>query len=935
MLACAIVSPHAPAAAADAAAVPKPAAPTVAAAPTPRGPCRPNPLGTRQLYLRGDFNQWAAEDSRALYWNCSRFEGVVTLEGSTRFKFGDDGWAADADFGAGALDSTLLAPKGPELRREFHGTYRMLLDMADSTTTPNLLVQACPAQAGPTPTLFLRGAMTGWSALDDYAFQYSCDAWYLNVTLTGRTEFKVADIGWLPASTYGAKGGLGDVAANVPFHLSTGDVANLAFDFKGEHTLRLAFPGGMPTLGIGPLTWANPRQERVSDPVALSLRHDSRAASDKSPFGAMPAGTEAGFVLHGGPGVAEAWLVLESRLLTGNQDLLEYREIARLPMTRSGSGDDLAWHASHRFDAKGVYGYWFLVRVGAQWFAYQNNRDVVPWTREKGSNGVGAVDALGAPAGFATAPLALGSVSPATVRRYRLTVYDPAFEVPSWARDAVFYYIFPDRFRNGDPSNDPKPGVTRYHDKTVELHNDWNQLPFKPHSGDGSDDLYSNDFFGGDIAGIIEKLDYIADLGANTLYITPLFRASSNHKYDTADYHQVDPGFGSNADFARLASEAAKRGIRLLPDVSLNHVGADSLYFDRYGNFGGQGAFANGRINPASPYADWFSFDATQSEPDRQYRGWVGVKDLPELDKSSASFRRFAFADPDSVMLLWLDQGAAGWRMDVAPWVPDDFWREWRSAIRAHKPDALLVSEAWFDASKFLLGDMFDASMNYIFRNVVLDYAAGGDAQASYPSLELVREAYPPQSLHAAMNLLSGHDVARTLHVLGWKPDVVDPAAITLAKQRLRLAMFFQLSYPGAPAIFYGDEVGVTGGDDPYNRGTYPWADRGGKPDLALLADVKALLAMRKAHPVLSHGSLDAPLLLDAHRIVLLRRDGAAWAVTATNNAQVATTVRITLPADAPASFRDALTGEMHAVGADHVLEFAVPALFGTALVAD
>ena len=349
-------------------------------------------------------------------------------------------------------------------------------------------------------------------------------------------------------------------------------------------------------------------------------------------------------------------------------------------------------------------------------------------------------------------------------------------------------------------------------------------------------------------------------------------------------------------------------------------------------NFGGQGAFANGKINPDSPYADWFSFDRTQSEPDRQYRGWVGVHDLPEINKSSTSFRRFAYGDPDSVMLHWLDQGAAGWRMDVAPWVPDDFWREWRSAIRAHKPDALLVSETWFDASKFLLGDMFDSTMNYIFRNVVLDYAAGGDAQASYPSLELVREAYPPQALHALMNLLSGHDVARTLHVLGWKSEVVDPAAIALAKQRLRLAMFFQMSYPGAPAIFYGDEVGVTGGDDPYNRGTYPWADRGGKPDLALLADVKSLLAMRKAHPVLSHGSLDAPLLLDAHRIVLLRRDGAAWAVTATNNAQATTTVRVTLPADAPVSFRDGLTGEMHMVGADHVLEFSVPALFGTAL---
>ena len=804
--------------------------------------------------------------------------------------------------------------------------------MTDSTTHPTLRIDDCPAAPLAT-TLFLRGA-SDWTALDDFAFRFSCDAYYLNVDLHGPREFKIADIAWTPATTFGGRAGaVTTLLAGDAIALASDEVDNLKFDFDGVHTLRLAFPGGMPTLGIGPKSWVGPDEDKVTDPFALSLRHDSRALGDKAPFGAVTAGTEVTFALHAPAGVESASLVLESRRLEGNQDILEYRELARLPMRRETDAGGDIWRAAHRFEAKGVYGYWFLVRIGGHQFAYQNNGDVVPWTREKGSNGVGSVEAFDAPPAFDAPDATVPSKS--LVRRYRLTVYDPAFAVPAWARDAVYYYIFPDRFRNGDPGNDPRPGVAKYHEHTVELHADWNEKPFKPGSGDGSDDQYSNDFFGGDIAGIIEKLDYIAGLGANTLYVTPLFRASSNHKYDTADYHHVDPGFGTDADFARLASEAARRGMRLIPDTSLNHVGQDSVYFDRFGNFDGQGAFANGKVNPASPYASWFTFDPSQAQPDRQYKGWVGVADLPELDKLSASFRQFAFGDPDSVMLHWLDQGAAGWRMDVAPWVPDDFWREWRKAIRAHKPDALTIAETWFDASKFLLGDMFDSTMNYIFRDSVLEYAAGGDAREQYRNLELLREAYPPPAFGALMNLLSTHDTARSLHVLGWTPEARDPASITRAKQRLRLAMFFQAIYPGAPAIFYGDEVGVTGGPDPDNRGTYPWADRGGKPDELLLEDVRAMLAMRKAHPVLRHGSLDAPLLLDAHRIVLLRRDGKAWAVTATNNDAAAATLRIALPADAPRHFRDALTGATHTVGADGVIEFVAPRVFGTALIAD
>jgi len=269
----------------------------------------------------------------------------------------------------------------------------------------------------------------------------------------------------------------------------------------------------------------------------------------------------------------------------------------------------------------------------------------------------------------------------------------------------------------------------------------------------------------------------------------------------------------------------------------------------------------------------------------------------------------------------------------VAPWVPDDFWREWRQAVKGHKPDALTIAETWFDASKHLLGDSFDSTMNYIFRNTVLDYAAGGAADKLYANLELLREAYPPQSLFALMNLLSTHDQARALHHLGYLDDG-DAAKLKDAKQRLRLALLFQMSYPGAPTIYYGDEVGVAGGDDPFNRAPYPWADEGGQPDEALLAEFKRLVQLRQQHPVLRHGSLSAPLHLDAHSIVLLRQDGEDWALTATNNAASTRTLTLKLPTQLrDKRLRDALNGETLQVSARGELQLEMPALFGRVLV--
>jgi cyclomaltodextrinase len=782
--------------------------------------CRPAPLGTRVLYLRGSFNDWRADDDSALRYACDHYELVARLKGEQRFKVGDEDWSADADLG-GASELTLapgtpvpLVPKGAGLRAVFGGVVR--------------------------------------------------------ITLT-------------PAAT----------------------------------------PGGAPLLAIAdlPADTALPEPAgALTDPVARSLSFDSRTLADKSPFGAVTAGSEVSFDVGALPGVDSVTLVVEKRRLEGNYDLLAYDELARVPLARTSAGPRERWTARYRFGDPAIYGYWFEVRVGERVLVLQNNDTPVYWTQERGAGGAAQVAELPA--------------SRKRIRRYRQTVYAADFRVPAWARDAVYYYIFPERLRNGDARNDPKPGVDRYQDQAVEFHQNWLDRPWKPGSGDGSDAVYNNDFFGGDIAGIIQKLDYIKSIGANTLYITPMFTAASNHKYDTADYTHIDPHFGSNEDFARLCAEAARRGIRVLPDASFNHVGADSIYFDRFGTRGGQGAFSGNRVNPASPYASWFSFDTSQADPGKQFKGWVGVADLPEIDKSSPSFRAFAFGAPDSVTKTWLARGAAGWRMDVAPWVPDDFWRAWRVEVKRTKPDALTVSETWFDAAKFLLGDEFDSTMNYIFRNAVMDYANGGDATLMAANLELLRENYPPPAFAALMNLLSTHDAARALHVFGDVDGKATPAEVAQAKQKLRLAMFFQMTYPGAPAIYYGDEVGMTGGDDPMNRAAYPWADRGGHPDLGLLADVRRLVKLRRDLPVLRHGTLLAPLHVDAHVVVLARRDGDAWAISSTNNADTPRTVTIALPAGAPAGpWRDALAARrLHAAG--HTLTLLVPARFGTLVVA-
>jgi cyclomaltodextrinase len=792
-------------------------------------------------------------------------------------------------------------------------------------TRPTQAAERDCASAPFAETLFLRGAMNDGTPRQDYAFEWRCNAYLLNVDLRGEQKFGIRDSKLGGGILFGGPAkATTELHAGKPFTLTGGmraDAGELKYAFSGPATVKLDFARGAarPTITIGPKSFVDVDETPVDDAVARSVKFDSRDMAFKFPFGAVVAGSDVQFGLDAEPGVTRATLVIERRRLEGWQEALDYTELMRVPLTRMPAGARERWQGDYKFADIGVYGYYFDIEVGARHYLYANNADPVPYTREVGSQGRGVV------------------VNPPSessrIRRFRQTVYRVDYQVPDWARDAVYYYIFPDRFRNGDPSNDPKPGVDKFHAGTVEFHKNWLDKPWVPHSGDGSDDQYSNDFFGGDLKGITDKLDYIKALGANALYINPIFEAASNHKYDTADYRKIDPHFGTTAEFEKLNREAAKRGIRVILDTSLNHVGRDSLYFNRYGNFPELGAFDRDRIQPQSKYYPWFTFHPNEKNPDLQYKGWAGIADLPELDKSQRSLRDYFYGN-DGVMQLWLGRGLSGWRMDVAPWIPDDFWREWRAAVKTAKPDAVTVAESFFDSSKFFLGDEFDSTMNYIFRSTVVAYANGAKASEVYRNIELMRENYPPQAFFALMNLIDSHDSSRALYDFGFKNEHTDAATVALAKQRLRLAAFFQMTFPGSPAIYYGDEVGVTGGDDPFDRGTYPWPDLGGKPDETLLGDYKKLTKLRRDNPVLRHGSLEAPGYLDDHVVALYRRDGGQWAIVAMNNDAAPRTVTLHLPGPiAATTFTDALSGKDFAAAADGTLELTVPAMFGSVLL--
>ena len=491
-----------------------------------------------------------------------------------------------------------------------------------------------------------------------------------------------------------------------------------------------------------------------------------------------------------------------------------------------------------------------------------------------------------------------------TLGEYQLTVYDGCEQVPAWFGEGTCYQIFPDRFRR---SRIPDPGGMV---GGRSVHAAWQEEPeYRP---DARGEVRNRDFFGGDLKGVLEQLPYLQSLGVETLYFNPIFEAAENHRYGTADYEHVDPMLGCDADFSALCQAAHARGMRVILDGVFNHTGFVSRYFNGDGFYPQPGAAQSRQ----SPYYPWFHF---QHWPDR-FDSWWGIYTLPAVNEGEDSYRDYIIRGEHSIVRRWLQAGADGWRLDVADELPDDFIRELHQAVRAADPNAVVIGEVWEDGStkiaygvrrRHILGGHCDGLMNYPFRNGLISFLLGADAACFRDAMETLRENYPPFAFASAMNFLGTHDTPRILTLLGvgsdcrentkaWRANFrMDAGQRALALARLRLGALVLFAFPGAPTIYYGDEAGMEGFEDPFNRRTFPW----GAEDKALTAWYAALGQARKSLLPLRRG--DLRWLRAEGRVLAFSRTWEGETVIAAVNAGDAPEQ---LPLDG--AFRDRMSGE-------------------------
>lgn len=429
------------------------------------------------------------------------------------------------------------------------------------------------------------------------------------------------------------------------------------------------------------------------------------------------------------------------------------------------------------------------------------------------------------------------------------------FHTPDWSKGATIYQIFPDRFYKSGTC-DLTGKLTPY-----SIHENWNEeVQWQP---DEHGKILNNDFFGGNFRGIIEKMDYIASLGVTILYLNPIGKSFSNHRYDTGDYKTPDPMLGNMEDFRALCDCAHARGIRVILDGVYSHTGSDSLYFDKNRTFGGNGAYCK----QDSPYYSWYQF---HHWPD-SYKSWWDFDTLPTINKLDPAFISYIITDDDSVVAHWLNAGCDGFRLDVADELPNEFLVLLKKRIQELKPDALLMGEVWEDASnkisynkrcRYFIDGELDSVMNYPFRTAILNFLRGhDDGRALKDTVMTIAENYPPEVILSNMNLLSTHDSTRILTALaddfdGTREEKshrhLSAQQLTEATEKLLVASFIQYMLPGSPSIYYADEVGMEGHNDPFNRRPYPW----GRENTALLAHFHKLGSLRKEHTALRLGDI-------------------------------------------------------------------------------
>ncbi|CQR47113.1 Amylopullulanase precursor [Paraliobacillus sp. PM-2] len=551
------------------------------------------------------------------------------------------------------------------------------------------------------------------------------------------------------------------------------------------------------------------------------IKHNSFQAIYRHPFGALPVTTA--LTLQIAINTTESNYSVYVHLIYEKEDK---QEVLRMEeKTGNHSSHLLTAHITMPNQPQLIW-YYFEIKYGDRSFFYGRK-----YSEESG--------------GGATYP----DLPPA----WQITVYKKDTQVPKWWKHAIIYQIFPDRFyRHGELEMEKASNHAL-------IHAHWDDEPI--YIRDQVGNVIRWDFFGGNLKGIIEKLDYIQSLGVTVIYLNPIFKAESNHRYDTGDYHKIDPLLGTIEDLQQLIEAAKKRNIEIMLDGVFNHTGSNSVYFNKKGEYHSVGAYQSND----SPYIDWYTFYAY---PDH-YESWWGINTLPTLQLDHGSVQQFLVDAPDSVIQFWQSKGIHHWRLDVADELTDDFIRKIKKQLKLVNPNAVLLGEVWEDASNkvaygkrrdYLLGDELDAVMHYPLRKMLFDYIAGKcDANRFVNQYMTIAEHYPKEHFYGTMNLLSSHDVERMATVLDneLSPQFKDQARLDMIDKQIRSISLFLFILPGVPSIYYGDEVGIIGGEDPANRHPFPW----GKENNDRLEWFRKIAEIRNKYDALRTGDWKITLL--------------------------------------------------------------------------
>ncbi|MBR1591501.1 MAG: glycoside hydrolase family 13 protein [Ruminococcus sp.] len=459
---------------------------------------------------------------------------------------------------------------------------------------------------------------------------------------------------------------------------------------------------------------------------------------------------------------------------------------------------------------------------------------------------------------------------------FQLTVYESDYETPDFLKGGVMYQIFPDRFCKSGKVHENIP-------EGRVLREDWGGTPY--YRPDHNGHVWNNDYFGGDFAGIQSKLEYLHDLGVTCIYLNPIFESHENHRYNTADYMKADPLLGTNEEFEELCREAEKYGISIILDGVFSHTGADSVYFNKNGRYPEAGAYQSRE----SKYYDWYTFINYPNV----YEAWWGIDTLPNVCENNEDYTEFICGD-EGVLHYWLSKGAAGFRLDVADELPDQFLNNLRKSVKNFGNDKIVIGEVWEDASnkesygikrRYLLGDQLDSVMNYPFREAIINFVKGGSPRNLIDSVMTILEHYPKPTIDVLMNFVSTHDIERAINRLGgeycddkskdWMAERwLNDQQYAHGKNLLKAAMALQFFLPGVPSIYYGDEAGLQGYKDPFNRRCYPW----GHEDKELIAYVSELSRVRKAIPNMKGGRTYFVIndeRINDDRLIAFTREGA------------------------------------------------------------